>query len=78
MWLDAAAYSLLIYDAIAMGLLCWLWLCGHLAWMTKDRNVVLRTNIEMAELERLERARDGRRAGRGTLIEGEMRRMGLF
>lgn len=46
--------------------------------MTKDRNVVLRTNIEMAELERLERARDGRRAGRGTLIEGEMRRLGLF
>ncbi|OAL01417.1 hypothetical protein IQ06DRAFT_347466 [Phaeosphaeriaceae sp. SRC1lsM3a] len=72
-WLDAATYSLICYDAFAMGMLCWLWLCGHLAWLSKDRNVVLRRDIEMVEMDRRTEGR-----GRGTMIEGEMRRLGIF
>ncbi|KAH7410279.1 hypothetical protein DE146DRAFT_344940 [Phaeosphaeria sp. MPI-PUGE-AT-0046c] len=70
-WLDAATYSLICYDAFVMGLLCWLWLCGHLAWLKQDQSTVLRQDVEMET-----RMRDGR--GRGTMIEGEMRRLGIF
>lgn len=66
LWLNAATYSLLCYDAIAIGLLCWLWLCGHLGWMKEDMRAV-RVVREV-----------GPRRGRQTLIEGEMRRLGMI
>lgn len=49
--------------------------------MRKDRDEVLGRDLEMMELERLRRdgrGLDGRRMGRGTIIEGEMRRLGLY
>jgi hypothetical protein len=66
LWLNAATYSLLCYDAITMGLLCWLWLCGHLGWMKEDMRVAREVRV------------DGQRRGRQTLIEGEMRRLGMI
>lgn len=72
-WLNAATYSLLCYDAVAVGLLCWLWLCGHLVWMKEGTRTGYERGIEMREIEWA-----GQRRGRQTLIEGEMRRLGMI
>jgi hypothetical protein len=48
---------------------CWLWVCGYLEWMKKER----RQDVETAEMQEGERGR-----GRQTQVEGQMRRLGMF
>jgi hypothetical protein len=71
-WLNSVTYGLLCYDMIAMGILCFLWWSGHLKWMKEREPMVQRQEIDMWGMQR------GERPGRQTLIEGEMRRMGMI
>jgi hypothetical protein len=47
-----------------------------MAWMKRDNEEMARRVEEMHMLEL--RMRSGRRPGRATMIEGEMRRLGIF
>jgi hypothetical protein len=57
------------YDIVVSVVFCWLWVCGYLQWMKKERL----QDVEMAEMQEGERGR-----GRQTQVEAQMRRLGMF
>jgi hypothetical protein len=67
-WLHSATVWLIIYDSVAVGLFIWLKACGYLA-RRKREGERMRMRMEMEV---------GRGAGRQTLIEGEIRRLGMW
>jgi hypothetical protein len=74
-WLHAATVPLVCYDIVAIGAFCWLYACGYMAWMRHNEATERRVEeMHMLELQ----MRGGRRPGRATMIEGEMRRLGIF
>jgi hypothetical protein len=75
-WLYAATVPLVCYDIVAIGAFCWLYACGYMAWMKRNNEEMERRVEEMHMLEL--RMRGGRRPGRATMTEGEMRRLGIF
>lgn len=74
-WLHAATVPLVCYDIIAVGAFCWLYACGYMAWMKRNEDM----ERAVDEMHRVElQMRGGWRPGRATLIEGEMRRLGMW
>jgi hypothetical protein len=68
-WLNAMTFTLVCYDVVAGLLFCWMWVRGHLGWIARDRA----RDSETMEMQRLR----GQRGERPTLMEEEMRRLGM-
>jgi hypothetical protein len=74
-WRNAATFTLICYDLVLGSAFCCMWVSGYLAWVRREH---------AREIERAGRAgeevwRGARgRAGRGTLIEDEMRTLGMI
>jgi hypothetical protein len=80
-WLNAAASTLVCYDMVLGGAFCCIWACGYFAWVRREET---RENERTGILRGRRRAlgevpRSGRgRAGRETLVEAEMRTLGMI
>jgi hypothetical protein len=80
-WLHSATISLICYDVIAVGAFIWLWVCRYLAWSKRIEGEREEREVQMVrEMRRERRAREARTRTRGrhTLVESEMRRMGML
>jgi hypothetical protein len=72
-WLHSATIVLVCYDVVAVGAFLWLWVCGYLVWSKREERMRQDREFEMVQV------RSGRRPrGRHTLIESEMRRLGML
>jgi hypothetical protein len=69
-WLNTVTFSLICYDVLVGALFCWMWVWGYLRWMARGGA----REMETAEMQRQRE----RRRGRHTLMEGEMRKLGMI
>jgi hypothetical protein len=74
-WLHAATVPLVCYDVVAMGAFCGLYACGYMVWMKRNNEERERMVEDMHIREVRMR---GQRPGRATMIEGNMRRLGMW
>jgi hypothetical protein len=74
LWLNTATYSLLCYDVVVVVVFGWCWVCGLLWWMKRDPGVGEGWHdVDWSGMG------EGRGSGgRRTMMEGEMRRVGMF
>tara|TARA_R110002003_G_scaffold433_15_gene19816 strand:+ start:6191 stop:6514 length:324 start_codon:yes stop_codon:yes gene_type:complete len=72
-WLGTVTFTLLCYDVFAAMIFCWLWVCGYLAWMKHRPMGQEIEGVEMGDMG----GRRGASRGRQTLMESELRRLGM-
>jgi hypothetical protein len=82
-WLPAVTFMLVFYDLATVVLFVWLWACGHLVWLRRERRGPgdERTGREMRGYEVVRgagRAVGDRRREERQRWEREVRRMGLY